>query len=122
MHLVVTITGVFAVLIGLIGLMQPQALIAVVQSFGGPVRFWVAVVVRILIGIALIVVAPACQFPVTVRILGGITIIAGFVILVAGQQRLDATIAWWLAGDAKVRASGLFAIAMGILFIYVAGW
>lgn len=122
MHLLVTVIGVLAVMIGLVGVVRPRALIAMVQSFGGPTRFWFAVVLRILIGIALIGVAPACTHPLAVRILGGVAIFAGLVILATGQQRLDATIAWWTASDAKVRGSALFAIAMGVLFVYVAGW
>jgi hypothetical protein len=121
MHLLVTIVGVLAVLIGLIGLIQPNVFVALVQRFRGPTRFWFAVGFRIAIGIALIAVAPACRHPLVVRVFGGIAVLAGLIILASGQRRLDATIAWWIADDKKLRLSALFALVIGGLLIYVAG-
>ena len=122
MHLLVTVLGIFAVLVGLVGLVRPSALVALVRLSGGSTRFWFAVVFRIAIGIALIAVAPSCRYPLAVRIVGGIAVFAALVILAAGQRRLDATIAWWISGHTKLRVSALFAMVMGVLLIYVAGW
>ena len=102
------------------GCVSPRAIAAMVTWVEGRKRFWFAVVVRMMFGALLIYVAPACRYPMVVRILGGFAIVAALIILAAGRQPLDETINWWLTNLLRVRVSALFAMAMGVLLIYIA--
>lgn len=118
MAIIVSILGVVAVAIGLMAVAQPKRLVELVNHWRGPKRFWLAIVLRIIIGAVLLLVAPACSYPTLVSALGVIAIVAALIIWIAGQRRLDSVIDWWLGRPELIRASALFAIAFGILMVY----
>ena len=119
MAILVSILGVLATVIGVMGLAQPQRMIAIVEYWDGPTRFRVAVVVRLIFGVTFLVVAPDCRLPIVVHTLGSIAILAAAVILMVGQRRLDLFIGWWLTRrPAVIRMSALFAFALGVLLVY----
>ena len=114
----VTLLGVLSAAIGVVGTFRPERLVSLVAHWHGAARFWLAVLVRLVVGVALLVVAPACRWPWLVRVLGVVAVMAALVILGCGQQRLDRLIAWWLSRPELVRVSALFALALGLLLIY----
>lgn len=119
MSAVVSILGVIAAIIGLMGLAAPKYIINLVQHWRGPTRFRLAVGVRLVLGAFLLVVGPTCRLPVLVQALGVIAIVAAIVILIVGQQRLDSFIEWWLTRPpAVIRISALFAVSFGLLLVY----
>jgi len=116
--IIVSILGVLITLIGVMGIAKPQRLIYLVEHWHGPTRFWVAIVVRVLLGVALLAVAPACRLPMLVRIIGVISIVAAMGILIFGRARLDSFIRWWLMRPALMRLSATVAVAFGVLLVY----
>ena len=119
MSVVVSILGVLAAMIGLMGLANPKTIVGLVEYWRGPTRYYVAVGVRMVLGVIFLVVAPSCRLPILVQVLGVISIVAAIVILIAGQERLDSFISWWLKRPPGViRVSALFAFAFGILLVY----
>ena len=119
MPVIVSVLGVVAAIIGLMGLANPESIVVLVEYWRGPTRFRLAIGVRIVLGIVFLIVAPACRLPVLVRAIGVISIVAAIVILIIGQKRLDLFIGWWLTSPpAVVRISGLFAFLFGVLLIY----
>ena len=119
MSAIVSFLGVLAATVGLMGLANPKSIVVLVERWRGPTRFRLAVGVRLILGVILLAVAPSCRLPGLVQIIGVISIVAAMVILIAGQERLDSFIWWWLKRPPKIiRVSALFAFAFGILLIY----
>ncbi len=119
MDVIVSIVGVLAALIGLLGLVDPKYIVQLVQYWRGPTRFRIAIGVRIALGIALLVAAADCRLPAVVKALGIVSILAAIIILFAGQKRLDSFIEWWIACPQNVmRVSAFFAFCLGCLIVY----
>ena len=80
---------------------------------------YVAVVARLLLGAALIVVAPDSRFPLAFELLGWFAIVAAVIILFAGRDRLRRFVAWFeQSSQAMIRVWLLFGIAFGTFLIY----
>ncbi len=119
MAVLVSIVGALAAVVGLMGLANPKVIVNLVKYCEGPMRFRLAVGVRLVMGVVFLIAAPACRLPVVVQVLGVIAIVAAFVLLIVGQKRLDTFITWWLSRPpAVVRVAALFALAFGALLIY----
>lgn len=119
MAIVVPVLGVVIALIGLMGLANPRSLIALVQRWRSPGRFWFAAVIRVVLGVVFLVVAPDCRAPLVVRLVGLVSIVAAVAILISGRVRLDAFLEWWLRRPPKLlRLWAAAAIAFGALLIY----
>ena len=77
------------------GMYSPESLIRMVtramdQRYG----MYVAVIVRLVLGVSLIVVAPESRFPLAFLVLGWFTIVAAVGLVAIGQQRVRGIIAW----------------------------
>ncbi len=119
MAVIVTVLGVLIAAIGLMGVLSPRSLMALVQRRRGPARFWFAVSIRLVLGVAFLAVAPDCRAPMVVRAVGVVWIAAALGLVVLGTSRLDKFIEWWLGRSltyVRLWASG--AIAFGALLIY----
>ena len=81
---------------------------------------YIAVIARLVLGLALISVAPASLFPSVFQVLGWIAIIAAVVLAAAGRERVRRFIAWWSEqiSAATVRLWLLFGIAFGAFLVY----
>ena len=120
MAIVVTVLGVLIAAIGLMGVLTPRSLIALVQRYWpGPGRFWFAVSIRLVLGVVFLAVASDCRAPIVIRVIGVISVAAALGMIVLGTARLDRLIEWWLGRPlpyVRLWASG--AIAFGALLIY----
>jgi hypothetical protein len=56
---------------------------------------YIAVIVRLVLGSALIVVAPASRFPVVFQVLGLLTIVVAIVVALMGRERIRRFLAWF---------------------------
>ena len=103
------------------GMFAPQKLVTLVRSVTE--QHWgiyFAVVVRLVLGAALIIVAPASQFPVVFRVLGWIAIAAAVVLAVMGRERIRRLIVSWIGRLSApiVRLWLLFGMAFGGFLVY----
>jgi len=57
---------------------------------------YLAVGSRIVMGLAMITVAPVSRFPSVVYVIGWIALIAALVAVVLGRRRLQAFVNWWI--------------------------
>lgn len=104
-----------------------------VWGFVAPERFWkmvdgvmekdwaihFAVILRLLLGAALILAAPLSRFPTVIEVLGWIAIVAAIAILFMGRSRLKKFIAWFQRmTDAMVRVWLVFGFAFGAFLVY----
>jgi len=119
MVVIVTVLGMLIAAIGLMGVVTPRTFIALVQYLRGPVRYWFAVSIRLVLGVVFLAVAPDCRAPIVVRAIGVVSIAAAFGIIVLGTARLDRFIEWLLGRPLPyVRLWANGAIAFGALLIY----
>ena len=80
---------------------------------------YVAVIARLLLGAALIIVAPQSRFPLAFEILGWFAIVAAVLILIIGRDKLRRFVAWFQRfSQAIIRTWLLFGIAFGAFLIY----
>jgi len=102
------------------GAARPGRMISVARSvWQNPAAFYFAVGLRVVMGIALIVVAPASRFPDVFYVLGLITLAAATVGLMLGAERLGRFLEWWLTRPQSfIRAWALFAAAFGVFLVY----
>ena len=117
---IIVIFGALLCLAGLVILIAPEKFKSVMNNWTGQPRFLLAVIVRVVIGAILLAEAANLKFPLAMKIIGGISIVAAIGILLIGQDRLDRFIAFWMGKSDKLfRVSSAFAIAFGAFLIYV---
>ena len=119
-QIIVLALGVLVCALSASGMFAPDKLWKLVN--GAMEKNWgiqVAVVARLLLGAALIVVAPDSRFPLVFEILGWFAIVAAVVILFAGRDRLRRFVAWFeQSSHAMIRVWLLFGIAFGAFLVY----
>lgn len=121
MKIVIALFGVLICLGGLVILVAPERFKSVMNSWTGQPRFLFAVIVRVIIGAILLAEAANLKFPLAMKIIGGISIVAAIVILLIGQDRMDRFIDYWMRKpDNFLRIWSVFAFAFGGFLIYVA--
>jgi hypothetical protein len=78
-----------------------------------------AIVLRLVLGAALVIAAPESRFPLFFEILGGIAIVAAVALLLMGRERLRKFVAWFeRMPPAMIRVWLLFGIAFGAFLVY----
>jgi hypothetical protein len=117
--LVAVFGGAIAV-VGATGVASPAALMRLVNSVWRSERgVYLAVAIRLILGVVLIVAAPSCRFPGVVRIIGIVSVVAALIIPFLGFERLRAIVDWWLSRPhGFVRAWALLAMALGGFLVY----
>ncbi len=126
--MVITVSQVVILVIGIIicvlaawGIYSPQGLVQ--RSREIMVKNWsiyFAVIVRLLLGLALIIAASVSRFPLVFLILGWVVIVAAVAAAFMGRERLRRFADWWLKqfSPLGIRVWLLFAIAFGGFLIY----
>ena len=119
-QIVVLALGVIVCALSVWGMVAPDKLWKLVN--GAMEKNWgiyVAVVARLLLGAALIVVAPESRFPLVFEILGWFAIVAAVIILFAGRNRLRRFVVWFeQSSQTMIRVWLLFGIAFGAFLVY----
>jgi len=106
--------GVVVLLFGAAITVRPVILPPFAELFLSPAGFWVAVGLRLVIGLLMWSVAGRSRAPGALRLLGGLMVISAFVLPFIGLDGLTA-IAEWGAGLSRwvLRNVGLFAALLG---------
>jgi len=120
MTFLVALFGVLVAGVGVFGVVRPVALVRFLESiWESSWVFYFAIGIRIALGAVLIIAAPECRFPQTIRILGMISLIGAASIAAMGLARLRAFVAWWLGRPAGfIRGWSGLAFAFGAFLIY----
>jgi len=105
--------ALFAIVVGLVGLVSPESLMTVGQYVVTPVGLYTVAALRVGIGLLLILVAPTSRAPRTLRVLGAIVLVAGLATPLVGVDRVRAILEWEAIHIALVRASAVGALAAG---------
>lgn len=103
------------------GIFAPEKLMTFVTSAMD--KHWgiyIAVLVRLVLGSALIIVAPASRFPVVFQALGVIAIVAAIALALMGRERIRRFIMWWSERFSVplIRLWLLFGVAFGGFLVF----
>lgn len=102
------------------GVYSPGQLIRMVKSvWDRKASIHLAVIVRVVLGVLLILVAPSTKFPIAFLVLGWLAIVAAIVIPLAGRERIGRLLSWWEHRSALVvRLWCLLGVVFGAFLIY----
>lgn len=119
-QVVVLIFGIVVCALSAWGIYTPEKIVKSVKSvMDRDLGIHVAVIVRVLLGVALILAAEESRFPAVFLALGWIAILAAVIIAFVGRERLRRFIAWFdRFSPTLVRVWLLFGIAFGGFLIY----
>jgi hypothetical protein len=120
----VDIIGALAALVGILGMLSPDAMRRLDARFRSAAALYAAAAARLVVGVLLLFAAPQCR-PDTpwvgwvVRFLGVVGIVAAIVMLLVGPGRLRPIVDWWInRPDSLIRGASLFLLAVGSLLLY----
>ena len=118
-----SIVLIFAVLISIAGLVliaNPNYIFGVFRRYGDTLGLQVfAVIVRVVLGLALLFSAPESNYPVALEILGWLTLTVALALGVIGRKRFKSIIDWSLDVSPSVqRVMGLAGILFGVFLFY----
>lgn len=109
----------FFLILGVMGLLVPQRLLAAAQFATTPTGVYVAAGVRFAVGIILLAVASRSRWPKVLRVLGILGVLGGVATLLLGGERARTIVDWLSAQDPiLVRAFGIVALAIGSFIAY----
>ena len=118
--ILIALFGVLICLGGLTILILPEKFKNIMNRWTGQPRFLFAVIIRVVLGAILLSEAANLKFPLAMKIIGAIIILAAVVLLLVGQERMDRFINWWMKQSENVfQVASVLAIAFGGFFIYV---
>jgi len=116
---VVIVFGALILCSGALVLVAPQAVVQGGDFFLTAGGYWVAVGLRLALGILLWVVAAASRTPRVLQVLGALSVLGGFFLLVIGLERMRSLAAWGSGLDDMIlRVVGLMAVGLGAFIIW----
>ena len=120
MHYIILLFAIFLVFAGALILVKPAAVFGLLDKHSGSLSVHIiAVVLRVLLGIWLLVVAPSSKFPLILAILGVISLIAGITLAVVGRERFIKLMDWMIKIMRKsFPVLGIVAILFGGFLAY----
>lgn len=121
MSLLVAGIGALIVVLGLVGLVQPDRFRAMFDVMHSRTRFWLAIGIRLGLGGLLWWLAEEMRHPQVMRVLAGIAVAAAIAVFLLGRSRLDKLVDWWLGlPNSLLRVSAVFAVAFGAYLTWAA--
>ena len=117
------LVALFVIVVGVVGMIRPDILVAVGQYVITPGGLLAAGALRVAIGVVLLLVAPRSRAPRTLRALGAVVIAAGLATPLFGVERSRMVLEWEIShGSAPIRVGAAVAVALGgFLAFAVAG-
>ena len=120
MTILIAIFGALIAFFGALGILSPAKFRGLFKQWPSRGRFWSAVVIRLLVGALFLWLAEELRYPLVMKILGGISIVAAVGILLMGRESLDRLVNWWLGrGDGLLRLGALLAMLFGVFLVHV---
>ncbi|MDP6437647.1 MAG: hypothetical protein QF790_10170 [Gammaproteobacteria bacterium] len=122
MHYIVVAFGILILLTGLILLVSPNPVFGLMQRYSDSSGLYLlAIIIRAILGIALINFSEASKFPAILLVLGWLSLAAAVVIGAIGQSKFKQLVIWGLSLVPKFgRIGGLLACLFGGFIIYAA--
>jgi hypothetical protein len=120
MSAIVGVLGVVIAGLGILGIVRPGDLVRFVSvAWRSPSGLYLAIAVRLILGIVLIAAASSSRFPDALRILGALSIITAVLVPILGSERVRAFVEWWAGRPSGfIRAWATLAVAFGAFLVY----
>jgi hypothetical protein len=122
MTVIVAAVGLFVLVLGVLGLVQPATLIRLVERpWRSQAGLTLAILFRAALGILLVATASTTRFPLAIGLLGILSLLTAVAIPFLGYHRLRRFVGWWAARPpAFISAWSAVACASGAFLIYAA--
>lgn len=122
MTMAVATVGLLIFALGVFGLVRPAGLITFVERpWRTRAGLYLAVCLRLALGVLLIAAAASTRYPWMIGALGVLSVAAALLIPVLGYDRIHAFIDWWVdRSPAFIRAWAVAACAFGAFLTYAA--
>jgi len=95
MTLAVALFGIFFAVVGVTGIISPPRLFAFIARWQSQEGIYYAAGLRLLLGIALILAAPASRAPAYLQVFAVVAVLAGLATPFFGLRRLELLLDWW---------------------------
>ena len=120
MNYVILIFGVLTLVAGVIILIKPEIIFGILRSNVDSLSLhFLAVVVRIILGVALIGYASESKYPIILEVLGWISLVAAVVLGVIGRSNFTRLMKWALSlGSSYGRVGGFISVLFGGFLVY----
>ncbi len=111
--------GALLMCVGVWVLAEPRGLVQVAGRFLTPGGLWVAVALRLTVGVLLWISAPVSRAPRLLQVLGALFVFSAFVLPVAGLERMRGIADWGAGQDELVlRGASLVVLGLGALIVW----
>ncbi len=123
MNYVILVFGALIFMIGAMVLVRPDTVFGLMRRHSGTLGIHIlAVVVRLALGAALVVYADESRFPVTLAVLGWLTLVVAITLAVMGRSNFLSLMNWAMGFAASYgRLAGVLALLLGGFLIYAVG-
>lgn len=120
MNYLIILFGTATIVAGLLIVIKPETVFGLIRrNFESLSVHILAVVIRIIIGVALIMVAASSNYPTTILIIGWISIIAASILGIMGRKNFMRLMSWALnIAPSFGRLGGIIAILFGAFLIH----
>lgn len=120
MSAIVGVLGVVIAGLGILGIVRPGDLVGFVSlAWKSPSGLYLAIAVRLVLGIALIGAASGSRYPDALRILGALSILTAVLVPILGSERVRAFVEWWVGRPCGlIRAWAAFAVVFGVFLVH----
>ena len=120
MNYIVILFGAATLVAGIIILINPETVFGLLRRKSeSPGMHILAVVVRIILGVALLLCAAESKYPTAILILGWISIVAASVLGIMGRTNFRRLMSWALSLKPSIgRIGGFIAILFGAFLIH----
>ena len=96
--------------------LAPEFLRMSIEGISRGRRIYLAPAIRLALGVLLVYAAPYCAWSGVVKLVGALALVSAVILLLIGERRMHALFELWTAGPAALlRATGVFAILLGLL-------
>ena len=117
---VILLFGGMISFLGAVLLVKPDSVVGFFRNNSNSLGLHVlAVVARLILGVALITYATESKFPVVFQIFGWLSVGAAVILGAIGRSRFKALLNWALSSTSSLmRLAGLSAVFLGVFLIY----
>ena len=114
MRVAAFLIALFAIVVGVVGIVTPDSLMTIGRYVATPVGLYVIAAIRVAIGLVLMLVAPTSRVPRTLRVVGAVVLVAGLATPLFGVERTRAILEWESTqGTAFIRVMAGLVLAIG---------
>jgi len=119
MRVAAFLIALFAIVVGVVGIVTPDSLMTIGRYVATPVGLYVIAAIRVAIGLVLMLVAPTSRVPRTLRVVGAVVLVAGLATPLFGVERTRAILDWESTqGTALIRVMAGLVLAIGAFIAF----